>query len=112
LQIEEKAHLRIAFLLQVSNDALTNQVRSANDVQDFLIVVADQSQLEAVLGWIDDDSARLGIAVKAVDGLALDPSQIDGLLQRLDDAVVTLRQSVFDVVQGGVDKDAAVVPSP
>jgi hypothetical protein len=45
-----------------------------------------------------------------VDGPALDADEVDGLVERLDDAGVARRQGVLDVVERRVNEDARVVP--
>lgn len=105
-----QSNLRVALLRQISDDALADEVRRADDVQYFVVVLAQQGELEAVLGGIDRQGLCLGVTVEAVDVASLDASQVHGLLQSLDDAAVALRQSVLDVIQGRVHKDAAVVP--
>ena len=70
---------------------MPDKVGRANDVKDFVVVLAHEGELEAVFGRVDRDGARLGVAVEAVDDLALDAGKVDGLLERLDDAVVAAR---------------------
>jgi acylphosphatase len=59
-------------------------------VEDLIVVLAHKGELEAVFGRVDGNGPRLGVAVEAVDHLALDASEVDGLLQSLDDAVVAV----------------------
>ena len=121
---EMQSDLWISLLLQISDNALTDQVRRANDLQDLVIVFADESELEAILGGVDGDSPWLSGAVEAVNNLALDSSEIHGLIKRLDDAVVSGRsarsddgnhclprwQSVFDMIESSIYQNPAVVP--
>jgi len=126
---EVQCNFGISFLLEVSNDALSDQVRVSNDLQDFIVVLLDKGELEAVLRGIDLNGSRSGGPVQAVNGRPLDSSQVNRLLQRLDDSVVAgfverfqrtsyltvarnipLEQSIFDMIQGGVDEDTAVIP--
>lgn len=106
-----KRDLWVALLLQVADDALTNQITGPNDLQYLVVVLPDESQLEAILCWVNGDGPGTSGAVKTVNGLTLDAGEVDRLLESLDDAVVTIWESVLDVVERGVDEDAAVVPS-
>ena len=89
---EMKGDLGVTLLLQVSDNALTNKVTAADDLQDLVVVLSHKSKLEAVLCWVDRDRLRLGGTVKAVDDLTLDSGEVDRLFQRLDDTVVTVGQ--------------------
>lgn len=125
---EMQGNLGIALLLQVCNDALSHEIAGPDNVQHFVVVVADERELEAVLGRIDRDCLRLRRAIEAMDRLALDTRQVDRLIKSLYNAIVAanseisreqsakginrlpLRKRVFDVVQGRVDQDAGVIP--
>lgn len=56
------------------------------------------------------DLPVLALAVQRVQDLVGDFGDVDGHVQSADDAVVAVRQAVLDVVQGGVDQYAVVVP--
>ena len=56
------------------------------------------------------DLPVLAVAVEAEDDVAEDFGDVDRDVQRLDDARVSVRQAVLDVVQGGVDQHATVIP--
>lgn len=58
-------------------------------MEDLVVVLAHQSELESVLGGVDRYRARLGVAIQTVHDLAFDASEVDGLLERLDDSVIT-----------------------
>lgn len=83
--------LRVAFLLQIGDDALADQVGRSDDVQDFFVVLTDESELEAVFSRVDRDRLRSCVAVEAVNGLAFDAGEVNRLFERLDDAVVAVR---------------------
>lgn len=85
----EGTYLGESLLLKVGDDALTDKVRGPDDVEDFVVVLAHEGELESVLGGVDRYRARLGVTIQAVYDLALDASEVDGLLERLDDSVVT-----------------------
>lgn len=110
IRIRCKTYLGETLLLQVGNNALTDQIGRADNVQYLVIILAHEREFESVLCRVNRDRTRFGIAVEAVHDLALDASQVHWLLERFDDAVVTLRQCVLDVVQRRVDQDAAVIP--
>lgn len=46
-------NLRVPFLLEVCNNALSDQVRGPDDVQDLVVVVPHQRELEPVLGRVN-----------------------------------------------------------
>ena len=117
--------LRVSLLLQVADDALPDEITAPDDLQDLVVVLSHEGQLEAVLGRVDGDCSWLGSAVETMDHLALDASEVYRLIEGFDDAVITgiisfasparlidspLWQSVFDVVQGSVDKYPTVIP--
>ncbi len=122
---EVESNFGVSLLLQVSDNALSNQVTASNDLQDLIVVLPDQSKLEPILGRINRDCPWFGGSVQAVNDLSLDSGKVDGLFEILDDTIITgvsspqyllfsyspIGQSVFDVVQSGVNEDTAVVPS-
>lgn len=83
-------NLGVALLLQVPDDTLTNQVGSSNDLEYLIVVLANERELESVLGWVDSNSARLGGSVETVHDLTLDASEVNGLVERLDDTIITV----------------------
>lgn len=91
---EVQSDLREALLLQVGDDTLTDKVGCTDDLQDFIVVFLDQRELESVLCRVDGDGSRLCLSIQTVDGGALYSSQIDWLLQSLDDTVVTVTLSL------------------
>jgi hypothetical protein len=125
-----KTNLREAFLLKISNDALPQQRRRADNMEHLVIVVTQERKFEPVLGRVERNCARACRSVQAMSGLALDTGEVDGVIKCADHAMVTrdvdrsatwklvegrsvpLRQAVFDMVERGVDKNACVIPSP
>jgi len=89
---EMKCDLGISFLLEVTNDTLSDKVGRSDDLKDFIIVLPDESQLESVLCRIDSDGSGLGTSVKAVNDITLDSGQVDGLLKGLDNTIITIDQ--------------------
>jgi len=87
-----KCDLGISFLLEITNDTLSDKVGRSDDLEDFVIVLSDESQLESVLGRIDSDGSRFGTSVKAVNDITLDSGQVDGLFESLDNTVITVCQ--------------------
>lgn len=121
------AYLWEAFLLQVSDNALAQQSGGANDVQHFIVVVAQKREFEAVFGWIECDGAGPCRAVETVHCLSLDTGQIDRVIESADHAMITvlsmsvfrerlsginlpLRQAILYMVQGRVNEDTCVIP--
>lgn len=86
---EVKRDLGISLLLEVPDDALPNEIAVPDDLEDFIVVLADQSEFEAVLRRIDGDGARPGSTVEAMHDLAFDTGEVDGLVKSLDYAVIT-----------------------
>ena len=56
------------------------------------------------------DLSILAVTVQAEDDIAKHLGDVDGNIQGLDDAGVSIWQAVLDVVQGCVDEHAAVIP--
>lgn len=92
-----QGNLGVALLLQVRNDRLSDKVRVANDLEDLVVVTLGQCLLEAVLGRVNGNGAGLAITVQAVDVLALDARQVDGLIKRTDDSIVTKRVRIYQL---------------
>ena len=63
-----------------------------------------------VLGGVNVEDPGLDLPVEAEHLAALDPGEVDGQVEGADDAVVAVGEGVLDVVAGGVDQHAAVVP--
>jgi len=82
------AYLREALLLKVCNDALTHESRRLDNVQNFLVVVTEQSKLEAVLCRIKRDRPRARRPVQAIDSLSFDPGKVNRVVERADDPMV------------------------
>jgi hypothetical protein len=84
-----KSNLGVSLLLKVSDDALTEQIRRPDDVQYLLIIVAEESEFEAILGRIKGDCFGASSAIKGVDGLALDASKVDWVIESADNGMIT-----------------------
>ena len=82
-------YLGEALLLQIRDDTLSQEIRRANNVQHFFMVVAEKCQLETVLSGVDRDRAGSCGPVKAVDRLALDASEVYGVIQRANHTMVS-----------------------
>ena len=85
---EVKGDFRVPLLLQIRNDALPNQIGVSDDLQNLVVVLLDQGELETVLSRVDLNGSWSRGTVQAVDSGSLDSSEVDGLLQRLDNTVV------------------------
>eukprot|EP00962_Isochrysis_galbana_P057468 scaffold29832_cov112-Isochrysis_galbana.AAC.7 len=107
---EVERNLRVALLLQVGDDGVARQLRLLDDPDHALKLLLVQRQLELALGHVDQHLAHLALAVQAVDGPARDARNVDGHVQRADDAVVPVDQAVLDVVERRVDKYLVAVP--
>ena len=83
-----QGNLGVPLLLQIANDALTDKVATSNDLKNLVVVLPDQGKLESVFGRVDGDCFWLCSSVQAVYDLSLDSSQVDWLLERLDNPVV------------------------
>lgn len=81
-------YLGEALLLKVCDDALTQEIGRANDVQHLLMVVAKQSELEPIFCRIDRDGPRPSGTVEAVNSLALHTSEVHGVVQGADHAMI------------------------
>ena len=81
-------------MLQVSDNALAQQIRSTNEIQDFVIIVTDERKLESIFCGINSDGARPSRAVQTVDDLALDSSQVDWVVKGANDPVVAVVTTV------------------
>ena len=83
------AYLREALLLKVCNDALTHESRRLDYVQNFLVVVTEQSQLKAVLCRVKRNRSRARRPVQAIDGFPFDPGKVNRIIERTNDPMVT-----------------------
>lgn len=93
LEVKYISYLRESLLLKVRDDTLSQQVRRTNDIQHLFIVVAQKSELEAILSGIDRDRARTCRTVETVHDFAFDTRQIDRIIESANDAVVA-RQNI------------------
>jgi hypothetical protein len=89
---EMKCDLGIPFLLEITDNTLSNKIGSSDNLEDFIVILPDEGQFESVLGRINGDGSRFGRSVKAVNDITLDSSQVDGLLEGLDNTVITIGQ--------------------
>jgi len=127
---ELQGNLRVALLLKIGDNALTNQARSLDNLQHFVVVPLNQGELESVLGGIDLEDLGLGVPIKAVHVSSLDTDQVYCLIKSADDSIVTverrlellllkldrvvcsipIEQRVLDVVQRRVDQNTRIIP--
>ena len=107
---EVQRHLGEALLLQVGDDRLPRELRVADHGQDLVELALDERELEHVLGGVDLELGALAVAVQAVDHVAKHLGDVHGHVEGADDARVSVGEAVLDVVEGGVDEDAVVVP--
>jgi hypothetical protein len=90
LEYASTAYLRETLLLQIGDNALAQQTRSTNEIQDFVIIVADESKLESILCGVNGDCTRPSRAVQTVHNLALDSSQVNWIVKGANDPVVAV----------------------
>ena len=77
-------------MLQVGDNALAQQIRCTNEIQDFVIIITDESKLETIFCGIDSDGTRPSRAVQTVHDLALDSSQVDWVVKGANDPMVAV----------------------
>jgi len=94
-------------LLQVGDNALAQQTRSTNEIQDFVIIVTDERKLESIFCGINSDGTRPSRAVQTVHDLALDSSQVDWVVKGANDPVVAV---VMKVKMGSGTRDRKQTP--
>ena len=82
-------YLGEALLLQIRDNTLSQEIRRANNVQHFFMVVAKKCKLEAILCGVDRNRAGSCGPVKAVDRLALDASEVYRVVRGADHTVVS-----------------------
>lgn len=84
-----KTDLREALLLKIGDDTLPKQRRSADNMEDLVVIVTQQRKFEPVFSRVERDSARACRSVQAMGGLTLDTGKIDGVIECADHAMVT-----------------------
>ena len=77
------------FLLQVCNDALPDEIRRFDYVKHFLVVIAQQSELEPILCGVNVNRPRSCRPIQTVHSSALDASEIDWVVQGANDTSVS-----------------------
>jgi hypothetical protein len=68
-----------------------------DEVEDFLVILLHQRKFEPVFGWVNGKCSGSSTAIEAMDGLALDSSEVCRLIQRTNNAVVTVSNSETDL---------------
>lgn len=77
-------------MLQIGDNTLAQQIRSTNEIQDFIIVVTDERKLESIFCRINSDGTRPSRAVQTMHDLALDSSQVDWVVKSANDPVIAV----------------------
>lgn len=103
-------NLRIAFLLEIGDDGLADELRVSHHVQHLVVLPVDERQLELVFRRIDAENARAAFAVEAVDAVALDPGDVDRKVEGPYYAVVAKTaargvQNLFTLPSGQTERD-------
>ena len=83
-------HLREIFLLEISNDALSQKRRSPDDVEHLFVVISDQCKFESVFRWIKGDGAGAGRAVETMHSLAFHTCEVDGVVKGANNTMVAV----------------------
>ena len=83
-----RTYLWESLLLQVTNDALSQKVRVLDDVQHLFVIVLEKCKLEAVFGGVKCDCSWPSRAVETVDSLALDASEVNGIIEGAYNTVI------------------------
>lgn len=96
---ELQGNLRVALLLQIRDNALTNKTRILDDLQRFLVITLDKCHLESVFRGIDIQDLWLGISIETVHVACFHPNKIDSLIEGPNNTVIAIQESVLDVVQ-------------
>jgi len=87
-------HLRETFLLEISNDALSQKRRCPDDVEHLFVVVSDQCKFESVFCWIKGDGAGAGRAVKTMHSLALHTCEVDRVVKGANNTMVAVTRLI------------------
>jgi hypothetical protein len=95
------AYLWEALLLQISDDALAQQIRRANEIQDFIVIITNEREFESIFGGINGDGTRPSRTIQAVHSLALDTSQIHRVVEGTNNPVITVLAKVNNMSQKG-----------
>jgi hypothetical protein len=86
---EVKRDLRETLLLKISDDALTKEIRSLDDVEHFVVIVPRERELEPVLRWVERNRLGAPRPVQTVHGLTLHTCKVDGVIKSADHAMIT-----------------------
>jgi len=97
IEYPSTAHLGETLLLQIGYNALAQQIRSANKIQDFVIVVTDERKLKSIFCGVNGDGTRPGGSIQTVHNLALDASQVNRVVEGANDPVIAVVMSVNSI---------------
>ena len=97
LEYTSTAHLGETLLLQISDNALAQQIRSANKIQDFVIVVTDERELKSIFCGVNGDGTRPSRTIQTMHNLALDASQVDRVVEGANDPVIAVVMGVNSI---------------
>ncbi len=81
-------------MLQIRDNALAQQIRSTNEIQDLVIIVTDERKLESIFCGVNSNGTRSSRAVQTVHDLAPDSSQVDWVVKGANDTVVAIVMKV------------------
>ena len=77
-------------MLQISYNALAQQIRSADKIQDFVIVVTDERKLKSIFCGVNGDGTRPSRTIQTVHNLALDASQVNRVVEGANDPMIAV----------------------
>lgn len=84
----QRTYLGESLLLQVADDALSQKVRILDNVEHFFMVVLEERELEAIFSGVECNGPWPSRAIETVDGLALDTSKVDGVIEGAYNTVI------------------------
>mmetsp|Transcript_39917 Transcript_39917/g.93995 ORF Transcript_39917/g.93995 Transcript_39917/m.93995 type:complete len:253 (+) Transcript_39917:1433-2191(+) len=107
---EVQRHLRIPLLLQVANHHIATYAAVCDPHLDIVELPLVKCQLEEVFCAVQPLLVNLLLSVHVVELLLVHPHDVDGVLQGVDDATVTIGQAVLHMAQRCIHEHAILVP--
>lgn len=62
--------------MEIGNDALTNKIRRANEIEDFFVILTDKGELESIFSRVNVELSWTSRSVQTMDDLALDAYKV------------------------------------
>ena len=79
-------------------------------MQNLVVFSIHQSKLELELCSVNAKDAWATLSIQTVHRVSFDPCDVDRKIQGTDNAVVSICESIFDVVAGSVDEYTRFIP--